>query len=102
MDKNTLAIAQRQTLTGYPKFTEDQDFREPPPPPPTTIILEALKPHHDGLTRHTLFKQTGLDPETAQIAIDELVALGKIEPVKRQGWKRYAVAKPGRPHEGES
>ena len=128
MDKDTLAIAQRQalnihlsialmerpikiweqvddllqTLTGYPKFTEDQDFREPPPPPPTTIILEALKPHNDGLTRHTLCKATGLDTDTAQIAIDELVALGKIEPVKTQGWKRYAVAKPGRPHEGES
>ena len=53
------------TLTGVPKFTEDQDFREPPPPPPTRLIVEALKPHHDGLTQHTLSKQTGLDPDTA-------------------------------------
>ena len=115
--KDTLAIAQRQalnihlsialmdrpleiwelvddllqTLTGYPKFTEDQDFREPPPPPPAKVIVEALKPHNDGLTRHTLCKQTGLDLNTTQQAIDELVALGKIVPVKRQGWKRYAV-----------
>ena len=123
--KNTLKIAQRQalnihlsialmerplkiweqvddllhTLTGVPKFTEDQDFREPPPPPPTTIIIEALKPHHDGLTRHTLSKQTGLAPDTAQGAIDELISFGKVEPVKRQGWKRYALVKPGRPRE---
>ena len=116
--KNTLKIAQRQalnihlsialmerplkiweqvddllqTLTGVPKFTEDQDFREPPPPTPTTIILEALKPHHDGLTRHTLCKETGLDTDTAQKAIDELLALGEIEPVKKQGWRRYTLA----------
>ena len=123
--KSTLEIAQRQALnihlsialmerplkiweqvddllhilTGVPKFTEDQDFREPPPPPPTTIIIEALKPHHDGLTRHTLSKQTGLDLNTTQGAIDELISFGKVEPVKRQGWKRYALVKPGRPRE---
>ena len=117
MGKDTLAIAQRQalnihlsialmerpmkiweqvddllqTLTGYPKFTEDQDFREPPPPPPTKIIVEALKPHHDGLTRHTLCKATGLDTDTAQTAIDELLALDKIEQVQKQGWKRYVL-----------
>ena len=79
------------TLTGIPKFTEDQDFREPPPPPPIHLVLEALKPHNDGLTRHTLSKQTGLDLNTTQQAIDELVALGKIEPVKQKGWKRYTV-----------
>ena len=123
--KNTLKIAQRQalnihlsialmerplkiweqvddllqTLTGVPKFTEDQDFREPPPPTPTIIIIEALKPHHDGLTRHTLSKQTGLALDTAQGAIDELISFGKVEPVKRQGWKRYALVKPGSPRE---
>ena len=115
--KNTLKIAQRQalnihlsialmerplkiweqvddllqTLTGMPKFTEDQDFREPPPPPPTKLVVEALKPHHNGLTRHTLCKETGLDSKTAQASIDKLVSIGKIEPMQQKGWKRYTV-----------
>ena len=80
-----------EILTGKKAFEGKPMMRPPPPPAPKPIIIEALKPHHDGLTRHTLGKQTGLDPDIVQKGIDELVALGKIQRVKRQGWPRYAL-----------
>ena len=80
-----------EILTGEKAFDGKPMMRPPPSPDPKPIIIEALKLHHDGLTRHTLSKQTGLDPDTAQGAIDELISCGKVEPVKRQGWPRYAL-----------
>ena len=115
--KDTLAIAQRQalnihlsialmdrpleiwglvddllqTLTGYPKFTEDQDFREPPPPPPATLIVSLLEKHRGGLTRHRICKETSLETETAQQAIDELLDEQLIHVPKKQGSKTYIL-----------
>ena len=80
-----------EILTGEKAFEGKPMMRLPPPPDPKPIIIEALKPHNDGLTRHTLCKQIELDPDIVQKGIDELVALGKIQRVKRQGWPRYAL-----------
>ena len=43
-----------QTLTGYPKFSDDVDFKPPPPPP--TLILNLLTKHSEGLTCYTIAK----------------------------------------------
>ena len=80
-----------EILTGEKAFEGKPMMRPPPPPDPKVVILKELKPHNDGLTRHTLSKQTGLDPDIIQKGIDELVALNQIQPVKRQGWRRYTL-----------
>ena len=80
-----------QTLTGYPKFSDDEDFKPPPPPPPATLILSLLKKHSGGLTRYRICKETSLEPETAQEAIDKLLAEQTIHAVKKRGWKSYAL-----------
>ena len=78
-----------QTLTGYPKIFDDVDFKPPPPPPPATRILNLLTKHNEGLTCYTIVKQTGLDPDTAQAAIDELLCTGEIARLQQRGWKKY-------------
>ena len=115
--KNTLEIAQRQalnihlsialmdrpikiweqvddllqTLTGYPKFFDDVDFKPPPPPPPATLIVSLLEKHRGGLTRHRICKETSLETETAQQAIDELLDEQLIHVPKKQGSKSYIL-----------
>ena len=78
-----------QTLTGYPKFTEAQDFKPPPPPATATLILSLLEKHRGGLTRHRICKETSLETETAQPAIDELLRTGEIARLQQRGWKKY-------------
>ena len=80
-----------QTLTGYPEFTEAQDFKPPPPPPPppATLILSLLEKHRGGLTRHRICKETSLETETAQPVIDELLRTGEIARLQQRGWKKY-------------
>ena len=80
-----------QTLTGYPKFTEAQDFKPPPPPPPATLILSLLEKHRGGLTRHRICKETSLETETAQQAINELLDEQLIHVPKKQGSKTYSL-----------
>ena len=80
-----------QTLTGYPKIFDDVDFKPPHPPPSATLILSLLEKHRGELTRHHICKETSLETETAQQAIDELLDERLIHVPKNQGWKTYIL-----------
>ena len=82
-----------ETLTGEKVFEGRPMMRPPPPPTPTETILALLESHGEGITQHTICKETGIDKATVGKTIDTLMAQGMIISPVRKGWKQYTLVK---------
>ena len=80
-----------EILTGSKVFVDSPLLKPPPLPEPTAQIIALLRKNRDGLTLHTIGKQTKLDKATTQTALDTLVEQGVIFSPKSKGWKKYAL-----------
>ena len=80
-----------EILTGEKVFTNVPHFqpKAAPPPTTTTVVLLLFEKTQISLTLHRICKETNLDAETAQAAINQLVAQDKIKPLKTIGRKQY-------------